>query len=62
MFEITVRVKEYDSKQKKWVENEFSGEFSGPSEKEALQEAKEFYAYEMDTDENEIEILSVKKI
>lgn len=37
-----------------------SGEFHATSEKEAIKEAKEFYAHELDTTEDYIEIVSVK--
>jgi len=47
------------------IDTEFSGEFgeeTGTSEALAIEEAKDFYACELDTTEDQIEIISVKEI
>lgn len=39
-----------------------TGEFEAATEDHAAQQAKEYYAYELDTTEDEIQILSILKI
>jgi hypothetical protein len=60
-WKITVEITEYDPFKNEIVNKQFTGEFEGVKS-EAVQEALEFYAYEHDTTEDEIKLITVDPI
>lgn len=61
MYKITVETLGFNPIKMKTETVQFTGEFQGPLG-EAISEAKDFYASELGTDEEEIKIVDINKL
>lgn len=59
---VTVESREYNPRTHKFENKQFSGEFEAKAEKGAKTKAKRFYAMELDTEANEINVVSVEAL
>lgn len=60
-FQITVKAEMLSVESMKLVPMTFTGSFDCSCREKAINEAKEYYAYEFDTTEDEIEIVEVQE-
>lgn len=61
-YNVTIESKEYNPVKRQWENKQFSGEFENKSVRGAKMQAKNFYAIELNTDKEEIDIISVEEI
>lgn len=61
-YNVTIESKEYNPIKRAWENKQFSGEFESKSVRGAKIQAKSFYAMELNTDKEEINIISVEEL
>jgi len=61
MYVVTIEINNYNPITRNWERQELTGEFDCKSEDDAIKQAKEFYANELGTTEDEIKILEITK-
>lgn len=61
-YNVTIESKEYNPNAKQWENKRFSGEFESKSLRGAKMQAKNFYAMELNTDKEDINVISVEEL
>ncbi|MFT8349254.1 hypothetical protein [Clostridium saccharoperbutylacetonicum] len=61
-YHVTVTSEEYNPKKHEWETREFKGTYNAESEEKAEIQARELYAFELDTEQEDIKVSNIVEI